>query len=292
LTALNKDLEGVIKHYSNWGIAGIKVDFMLRSDQFIVKSYENIAETAAKYKFLVDFHGSFKPAGIERAWPNVLTYEGVMGNEQHKWEVSHFDYSDNPFPITPEHNVTIPFIRMAAGPMDFTPGAVTNVNKSGYNKYIKNSGFSAIMSRPMAFGSRAHQVAMFVVFESPLQMMCDSPTLYKKEQETTDFITQIPTTWDQTVVLEAAVSDYIVLARRKGGIWFLGAMTDWTARDFDIDLSFLRGGKYDIQIFRDGINTDRNAMDYKVEKDIVRKDSKIHISMSSGGGWAAIIKKK
>jgi len=292
LTSLNKDLEGVMKHYSNWGIAGIKVDFMLRSDQSIVKSYENIAETAAKYKFLVDFHGSFKPAGIERVWPNVLTYEGVMGNEQNKWEVSHFDYSDNPFPITPEHNVTIPFIRMAAGPMDFTPGAVTNVNKNGYNKYVKNSGFSAIMSRPMAFGSWAHQVAMFVVFESPLQMICDSPTLYKKEQETIDFITQIPTTWDETVVLEAAVSDYIVLARRKGGIWFLGAMTDWAARDFDIDLSFLGEGKYDIQIFRDGINTDRNAMDYKIEKDIVRKDSKIHISMSSGGGWAAIIKKK
>lgn len=292
LTSLNKDLEGVIKHYSNWGIAGIKVDFMLRSDQFLVKSYENIAEIAAKYKFLVDFHGSFKPAGIERVWPNVLTYEGVMGNEQNKWEVSHFDYSDDPFPITPEHNVTIPFIRMAAGPMDFTPGAVTNVNKDGYNKYVKNSGFSAIMSRPMAFGSRAHQVAMFVVFESPLQMMCDSPTLYKKEQETTNFITQIPTTWDETVVLEAAVSDYIVLARRKGGIWFLGAMTDWTARDFDIDLSFLSEGKYDIQIFRDGINTDRNAMDYKFEKDIVRKDSKIHISMSSGGGWAAIMEKK
>ena len=292
LTSLNKDLEGVIKHYSNWGIAGIKVDFMLRSDQFLVKSYENIAEIAAKYKFLVDFHGSFKPAGIERVWPNVLTYEGVMGNEQNKWEVSHFDYSDDPFPITPEHNVTIPFIRMAAGPMDFTPGAVTNVNKDGYNKYVKNSGFSAIMSRPMAFGSRAHQVAMFVVFESPLQMMCDSPTLYKKEQETTNFITQIPTTWDETVVLEAAVSDYIVLARRKGGIWFLGAMTDWTARDFDIDLSFLSEGKYDIQIFRDGINTDRNAMDYKFEKDIVRKDSKIHISMCSGGGWAAIMEKK
>ena len=292
LTSLNKDLEGVIKHYSNWGIAGIKVDFMLRSDQFIVKSYENIAEIAAKYKFLVDFHGSFKPAGIERVWPNVLTYEGVMGNEQNKWEVSHFDYSDNPFPITPEHNVTIPFIRMAAGPMDFTPGAMTNVNKNDYNKYLKNSGFSAIMSRPMAFGSRAHQVAMFVVFESPLQMMCDSPTLYKKEQETTDFITQIPTTWDETVVLKAAVSDYIVLARRKGEIWFLGAMTDWTARDFDIDLSFLGEGKYDIQIFRDGINTDRNAMDYKFEKDIVQKDSKIHMSMSSGGGWAAIIKKE
>lgn len=292
LTSLNKDIEGVIKHYSNWGIAGIKVDFMLRSDQFIVKSYENIAEIAAKYKFLVDFHGSFKPAGIERVWPNVLTYEGVMGNEQNKWEVSHFDYSDTPFPITPEHNVTIPFIRMAAGPMDFTPGAMTNVNKNDYNKYIKTPGFSAIMSKPMAFGSRAHQVAMFVVFESPLQMMCESPTLYKKEQETTDFITQIPTTWDETVVLEGAVSDYIVLARRKGENWYIGAMTDWAARDFDIDLSFLGEGKYDIQIFRDGINTDRNAMDYRFEKDIVHKDSKIHISMSSGGGWAAILEKE
>lgn len=131
---------------------------------------------------------------------------------------------------------------------------------------------------------------MFVVFESPLQMMCDSPTAYNKEQETLDFISQIPTTWYETIVLEGAVSDYIVLARRHGEDWYLGAMTDWTAREFDIDLFFLDEGKYEIQIFKDGINTDRNAMDYKFEKDIVQKGSAINISMSSGGGWAAILK--
>jgi alpha-glucosidase len=272
---------------------------MLRSDQYLVKSYEEIAEIAAKYKLLVDYHGSFKPAGIERVWPNVLSYEGLMGNEQNKWENSNGGgNSTTPFPITPEHNVTIPFIRMAAGPMDFTPGAMTNINKSDYARFWKKPEYdgegniSAVFSRPMALGSRAHQVAMFVVFESPLQMMCDSPTIYNKEQETLDFITQIPTTWDETVVLKGAVSDYIVLARRKGENWYLGAMTDWTARDFDIDLSFLGEGKHDIQIFKDGINTDRNAMDYKFEKDIVRQDSKIHLELASGGGWAAIIKKE
>ena len=142
----------------------------------------------------------------------------------------------------------------------------------------------------MALGSRAHQVAMFIVFESPLQMMCDSPTLYEKEQETTNFISQIPTTWDETVVIEGAVSDYIVLARRKGENWYIGAMTDWSSRDFDINLSFLDDEKYEIQMFKDWINTDRNAMDYKLVKDIVNSDSKIHISMSSRSGWSAILK--
>ena len=297
LKPLNYDIEGIIKLYSKWGVAGIKVDFMLRSDQYIVKSYEEIAEIAAKYKFLVDYHGSFKPAGIERVWPNVVSYEAVSGNEHNKWKVSNgSNNSTTPFPVTPEHNLTIPFIRMAAGPMDFTPGGMTNVNKSDYPIYSSKSSFdgdgnfSTIFSRPMVLGSRAHQVAMFIVFESPLQMMCDSPTLYEKEQETTDFISQIPTTWDETIVIEGAVSDYIVLARRKDENWYIGAMTDWNSRDFDINLSFLDDEKYEIQIFKDWINTDRNAMDYKLVKDIVNSDSKIHISMSSGGGWSAILK--
>lgn len=294
---LDADPEGIIKLYSGWGAAGIKVDFMQRSDQYIVQSYEDIAEIAAKYKLLVDYHGAFKPAGIERVWPNLISYEGVMGNEQNKWKVSNFDYSKTPYPITPEHNVTIPFIRMAAGPMDFTPGSMTNVNRIDFTtndtpSFDGEGNIASIFSRPMSLGSRAHQVAMYVVFESPIQMMCESPTIYYKEQETVDFITQIPTTWDETVVLEGAVSDYIVLVRRKGDNWYLGAMTDWTARDFDIDLSFLDEGEYDIQIFKDGINTDRNAMDYKFERSTVQKNSKIHISMSSGGGYSAIIKKK
>jgi len=305
---LNEDTEGLINLYSSWGASGVKVDFMQRNDQYMVNSYELIAEIAAKYKFLVDYHGAFKPAGIEKIWPNLLTYEGVMGNEQSKWKVSHFPYSKDIYPINPEHNLTIPFIRMAAGAMDFTPGGMNNVNQFDYKwdpSDTSPAGFNsggqplstednmhAFNTRPMVLGSRAHQVAMYTVFESPLQMMCDSPTIYKKEQETVNFITQIPTVWDETLVIEAAVSDYIVLARRNGENWYLGAMTDWTAREFTIDLSFLEENfNYNVQIFKDGVNTDRNAMDYKFEKQNLNSNSKLKISMSSGGGFSAIIKK-
>ena len=306
---LDKDMEGLLKLYSSWGAAGVKVDFMQRNDQYMVRSYEKIAEVAAKYKILVNFHGAFKPSGIERRWPNVLTYEGVMGNEQNKWKVEQFPYSDNIYPVDPEHNLTIPFIRMAAGPMDYTPGAMTNVNRFDYKwspADVSPPGFNAlgqplstednmhaINTRPMVTGTRAHQVAMYTVFESPLQMMCDSPTLYKKEQETVDFITQIPTVWDETVVLEAAVSDYIVLARRSGENWYLGAMTDWKPRDFEIELSFLNDNTdYSVQIYKDGINTDRNAMDYKVDQKTMSSTTALQIQMSSGGGFSAIFTKK
>ena len=305
---LNEDTEGLIKLYSSWGAVGVKVDFMQRNDQYMVQSYEEIAEIAAKYKFLVDYHGAFKPAGIERIWPNLLTYEGVMGNEQNKWNIRNFPYSDDPQAVDPEHNLTIPFIRMAAGPLDYTPGGMTNVNlydykwdpsdKSPYgfdrsgNPLKKSDNITAIFTRPMVPGSRAHQVAMYTVFESPLQMMCESPTIYKKEQETVDFITQIPTIWDETVVLKAKLSDYIVIARRKGENWYLAAMTDWTARNFEVDLSFLDNDvNYNVQVYKDGINTDRNAMDYKFEKMTLNNKSKINISMSRGGGFSAIFKK-
>ena len=306
---LDKDMEGLLKLYSSWGAAGVKVDFMKRNDQYMVTSYEKIAEVAAKYKILVNFHGAFKPSGIECRWPNVLTYEGVMGNEQNKWKVSNFPFSNNIFPVDPEHNLTIPFIRMAAGPMDYTPGAMTNVNRFDYKwspADVSPPGFNAlgqplsiednmhaINTRPMVTGTRAHQVAMYTVFESPLQMMCDSPTLYKKEQETVDFITQIPTVWDETIVLEAAVSDYIVVARRSGEEWYLGAMTDWEPRDFDIALSFLNENTdYSVQIFKDGINADRNAMDYKVDQKTMSSTTPLQIQMSSGGGFSAIFTKK
>jgi alpha-glucosidase len=262
----------ILRLYSSWGALGIKVDFMQRSDQFVVESYEKIAEISATYKLLVDYHGAFKPAGIERVWPNLINYEGVMGNEQNKWS----SY------ITPEHNLTIPFIRMAAGPLDFTPGSMINANQDNYVPRF---------TRPMSMGTRAHQVAMYVVFEAPLQMMCESPTIYYREQESVDFITQIPTVWDETKVLKASVSDYIVLARRNGDNWYIGAMTDWNAREFNIDLSFLDNGNYKMQSFADGINASRNAQDYKIENRLVTKEGEIQINLSKGGGYSAIIKK-
>lgn len=270
---LDENTEEILKLYHSWGAAGIKVDFMQRSDQYMVHSYEKIAKIAHGLEMLVDYHGAFKPAGIERVWPNVISYEGVKGNENNKWSAD----------ITPEHNVTLPFIRMVAGPMDFTPGSMLNADEEN---------FAIRFDRPMSMGTRAHQVAMYVVYESPLQMMCESPSIYREEQETVDFITQIPTVWDETRVLYAAVSDYIVLARRKGDTWYLGAMTDWTERDFTIDLSFLGDGSYDMESFGDGINADRYAPDYKIQHQMVNASSKVDINLASGGGWSAIIRRK
>lgn len=263
---LHESPEEILSLYSSWGASGVKVDFMQRNDQAMVRSYENIAEIASKHKLLVDYHGAFKPAGIERVWPNIINYEGVKGNEHNKWSAD----------INPEHNLTIPFIRMAAGPMDFTPGAMVN-------KHSKN--FMASFFRPMSLGTRCHQLAMYVVYEAPLQMLCESPSRYRQEQETVDFLTSVPTTWDETQVLEGEVSDYLIVARRKGQDWFVGAMTDDTAREFEIRLDFLPDGEYELEFFRDGVNARNYAEDYKKEVVSVTKDSSVSISMVSGGGW-------
>jgi len=276
---LYENPEKILQLYSSWGAVGIKTDFMQRSDQYVVESYEKIAEIAAKYKLLVDYHGAFKPAGVERMWPNIINYEGVKGNENNKWSSA----------ITPEHNVTLPFVRMAAGPFDFTPGAMINMNKVDYETGAAN--YAPLFTRPMAYGTRAHQVAMYVVFEAPVQMLCESPTIYYKEQETVDFITKIPTIWDETVVLEGAVSDYIIVARRNGDNWYLGAMTDWTARDFELDFSFLGEGEYEMQSYKDGINASRNAQDYKIISNSVNQNTKLKIKLSGGGGYSAIFTK-
>jgi alpha-glucosidase len=268
---LAENRDKILSLYSSWGAKGIKVDFMQRSDQTMVKSYEEIAETAAGYKLMVDYHGAFKPAGIEYVWPNLINYEGVKGNENNKWS------SD----ISPEHNLTIPFIRMAAGPMDFTPGAMANA-------HLKNYAIS--FDRPMGLGTRCHQLAMYVVYEAPLQMLCDSPSRYKKEKESVDFITQIPTTWDETKVLEAAISDFVIVARRKGNTWYVGGMTDDTPRKFDIKLEFLELGDHQMEFFKDGMNASKYAEDYKREIIDVNRNSTIPIDMVSGGGWVAIIK--
>ena len=264
---LNENLDEILRTYSEWGAVGVKVDFMQRNDQAMVRSYETIAETAAGYKLLVDYHGAFKPAGMERVWPNIINYEGVKGNEHNKWS------SD----INPEHNLTIPFIRMAAGPMDFTPGAMVN-------KHSKN--FMASFFRPMGLGTRCHQLAMYVIYEGPLQMLCESPSRYRQEQESVDFITSVPTTWDETVVLQAQVSDYLVVARRKGEEWFLGAMTDDSPREFELSFDFLPEGEFELEFFRDGANAKNYAEDYKKEVVRVNRATSRTISLASGGGWA------
>ena len=269
---LDENLEGLLDRFVEWGAKGIKVDFMQRADQYMVNYYERVARESAKRKLLVDFHGAFKPAGLHRTYPNVMTFEGLKGSENNKWSKL----------ITPDHNLTLPFIRMVAGAMDYTPGAMINVNKISFRE---------IFDSPMSMGTRCHQLAMYVVYESPLQMLCDIPTNYYKEPVSTDFIARIPAIWDDTKVLEGKVGDYILVARRKDDKWYVGGMTDWTARELNLDCSFLPTGKYKIEIMEDGINADRNGMDYRKTVQSITDQSKLKLKLASGGGWAAIIEK-
>jgi alpha-glucosidase len=268
---LDDQLVPALDQFEKWGVKGIKVDFMQRDDQWMVNYYYKIAREAAKRHLLVDFHGSYKPAGLHRAYPNVLTREGVKGLENNKWMDK----------ITPGHNVTLPFIRMAAGPMDYTPGAMVNAQPEN---------FRAIFKRPMSMGTRCHQLAMYVVYESPLQMLADSPSNYLREPECMEFLSKVPTVWDETVVLEAKVGDYIVLARKSNEEWYIGAMTDEIAREFSIDLSFLSPDvKYTAHIYRDGANAHRFGSDYKKVTQSVAKGNKLTITLATGGGWATHI---
>ena len=267
---LDDQFDKAFEMFEELGIKGIKVDFMQRDDQLLVQYYENVAKEAAKRNLLVDFHGAYKPTGLIRTYPNVISSEGVRGNEWNKW--SEF--------ITPEHTVTLPFTRMLAGPMDFTPGAMLNGTKDN---------FKVMFDRPMSQGTRCHQLAMYVVYESPLQMLCDNPSNYLKEKECLDFLSIVPTVWDTTIVLDAKVADYVLIARRNGEDWYIGGMTDWTSRDLEVDFSFLPKGKYTIEYYKDGINANRYAGDYKKVKAEINSSNKIEIHLAPGGGWAARI---
>jgi alpha-glucosidase len=268
---LDDQLEPVLDQFEKWNIKGIKVDFMQRDDQWMVNYYERIAMEAGKRKMLVDFHGSYKPAGLHRKYPNVVTREGVCGLEHNKW-------TDK---ATPEHDVTIPFIRMVAGPMDYTPGAMLNASEKH---------FSANFNRPMSLGTRCHQLAMYVVYESPLQMLADSPSNYRHEAEVMEFLSPVPTTWDETKILDAKIGDYVITARKSNKEWYIGAMSDWEERDFKIKLDFLDKGKsYKAIIFKDGKNAHRYAGDYMKEEVEVNADGALKIHIAPGGGWVARI---
>lgn len=270
--ALTKDTNAVFKHYADMGIKGFKVDFIDRDDAKMVKSIYDIAQKGADNKLVLDFHGMYKPTGIQRTYPNVLNFEGVKGMENNKW---------TPDDDVPTYDCTIPFIRMMAGPMDYTPGAMDNTTKSE---------FRPVGSNPKSQGTRCHQLALYTIFEAPLQMMADSPTAYKKEQECTGFIAKIPTTFDQTIAIDGSVGNHIVMARKKDANWYIGAITNWTARDITINFSFLEKGKtYEAEIFKDGINADKAAVDYKREKVTITSATKLSFHLSQGGGMSAII---
>jgi alpha-glucosidase len=273
--SLDKQLDAALKKFAEWNVKGIKVDFMQRDDQEMVNYYERVSKAAAKYKMLVDFHGAFKPTGLQRKYPNALTREGVFGNENSKWDVKKR--------IAPPHNVTLPFIRMAAGPMDYTPGAMLNAQLEEW---------APIFNRPMSLGTRCQQLAMYVVFESPLQMLCDNPSNYYREKECTEFIAKVPSVWEETIPLNCKVGEYISVARQAiNGDWFVGAMTDWSARDMEISFSFLGDGNYWIEIFQDGINANRMAQDYKKIIQQIKKGDSLKIHLAPGGGWAARVYK-
>jgi alpha-glucosidase len=266
-------MDQALDQYEKWGIKGVKVDFMQRDDQKIVNFYWEAARKTAEHKMLIDFHGSYKPDGLGRTYPNALTREGVKGLEHNKWSKE----------VNPEHDVTLPFTRMVAGPMDYTPGAMINMDRTN---------FTPQFSRPESQGTRVHQMALYVVFESPLQMLADNPSNYIKEQECTDFIVKVPVIWDDVKALAGKVGDYLLLARRSGKEWFVGGLTDWNPRDLELDLSFLGTGEYTMEIFQDGINADRYAGDYKHLRLEVRPGLKMKIHLAPGGGWVARITPK
>lgn len=273
--AFDRDMENVCRHYSEMGIKGFKVDFMDRDDQIMVDFHKRAAEMAAKYHLMIDFHGTYKPAGLNRTWPNVVNYEGVHGLEQMKWSPNTVDQ------VT--YDVTVPFIRMAAGPMDYTQGAMRNSTKNNYHP---------VNTEAMSQGTRCRQLAEYVVFESPLNMLCDSPSNYMAEPLCTKYIADCPVVWDESIAVNGEISKYITLARRSGDVWYVGSMTDWNARDLDIDLSFLGEGHWTMEIFCDGINADRAARDFRHEIQTVPENRQVRIHMAPGGGWAARITKE
>jgi alpha-glucosidase len=270
--AITRDADGLFAKFSQMGVKGFKIDFIDRDDQKMVSSLYELAKKAAEHHLMVDYHGMYKPSGLLRTYPNVINCEGVKGLENMKWG------TDN----QPGYDVSIPFIRMMSGPMDYTPGAMRNASKDA---------FRAVNSNPMSQGTRCHQLAMYTVFEAPLQMLSDNPTIYMREQESTNFIAVIPTTFDETASLDGKVGEYVSIARRKGTTWYAGAMSNWNAREITVDLSFLGDGNYKATIFADGVNADRDATDYTSKTITVTAKDKLTVKMASGGGWAARFEK-
>jgi alpha-glucosidase len=267
---LDDQLEPALDQFAKWGVKGIKVDFMQRSDQLLINYYHKVSRETAKRKMLVDFHGDQKPAVMTRTWPNLISTEGVRGLEWSKWSAE----------TDPPHTVTLPFTRMFLGPMDFTPGAMLNAQKDS---------FRPIHDRPMSLGTRCHQLAMYVVYESPLQMLSDSPSNYLREPQAMEFLAPVPSEWDDTKALDGRIGEYVVVARRNGRDWYVGAMTNWTPRELEIDLSFLPDGNFSMEAYQDGVNADRYGSDYRQVKNRVTKSTKLKLKLAPGGGWAARI---
>ncbi len=268
--AFDRDMEQVSKTYAAMGVKGYKVDFINRNDAEVTNFMYKAAETCAKYKQVLDFHGICPPTGLTRTWPNVINFEGVYGQEQNKWAtMKNYDQV--------QYDVTVPFARNFAGPMDYTQGAMLNGTRSTYRPSN---------SVPMSQGTRCHQLAEYVVFLSPLNMLCDSPTHYDEEPECTDFIAKIPVVWDETVALKSEVGEYVAVARRSGSKWYVGALTNWTPRDLTLDLAPLKVAGKTATVFKDGANAEKFAQDYEKTTIAVPADGKVTVHLAPGGGVA------
>jgi alpha-glucosidase len=270
--ALERNLEDALDRYAAWGARGIMCDFMERDDQKMVRFYERVARAAAERRLVVNFHGAFKPTGMQRAFPNLLTREGVLGHEWNMWSER----------ATPDHALTVPFVRMPAGPMDWEGGSM----HSGTQKT-----FRVVFEQPMNQGTRTQQLAQYVIYESPLQYLAGTPSDYRAAPDFTRVLAAIPTTWDETRAIDGAVGDYLVVARRSGADWYLAAMTDWTARTLEVPLAFLRAGTYAATIVSDGMNADRYAADYRIDKQELGPGSTLTLRLAPGGGYVARLRK-
>jgi alpha-glucosidase len=267
--AIDKQMDAALDLYEKWGVAGIKVDFMNRDDQEMVNFYERLARKTAEHHLTLDYHGAYKPTGLRRTYPNLLTREGVMGLEYSKWSTR----------VTPEYSVTIPFTRMLAGPMDYTPGCFNNATREQ---------FTPRQLDPMCQGTRASQLAMYVVYESPLVMLADYPEIYDHNPGM-EFLDKVPTVWDDTRVPMGEPGQYVTIARRHGNEWYLGAMTNWDARDLEIPLTFLGPGEFEAQIFADGADADKVATSLAISKKTVKSADKLSVHLAPGGGAAVIL---
>ncbi|MEM6320740.1 MAG: glycoside hydrolase family 97 protein [Bacteroidota bacterium] len=268
---LDRQMERALDQFVDWGVKGVKVDFIDRDDQIAINFYERIARETAKRKLLINIHGCSKPTGLHRMYPNVINYEGVRGNEYNK-----FDKDE-----TPNHNVNLLFTRMVVGPMDYTPGSMRNSTQGKFFTDFNN---------PMSHGTRCHQLAMYILYYSPMQMLCDAPTAYELYPDILQFLGEVPTIWDETIALEGEIGQYAVMARRKGTNWYIGAMTNWSPREVVIDCSFLGKQKYQATLFVDGINAHRQAEDYRVAEQKLTGKNKLNIQLKPGGGAAIQLK--
>ena len=271
---LDDKLEETCRKYSEMGIKGFKIDFLDRDDQEAVEMVYRIADMTAKYHLFIDLHGIYKPTGFNRTYPHIINIEAVFGMEEAKW--SKVDEKDMPL-----YDVTFPFIRQQSGFVDFTPGGLRNAT---------SRDFQPVYYNPMTMGTRCHQLAMYVVYDSPFTMLADNPTAYMREEECTRFMAAMPTVFDKTVIPAGEIGKYIVTARQKDGKWYVGGLTNWEARDLTLQLDFLEKGRtYTATVMRDGVNADKNATDYIKETRTVGSNTQLDLHLASGGGFAIII---